>query len=75
LGGLKLVVLFLFGGQDDGCVYLVLEFCAGGNLASYIRSHGRVQQQTARKFMHQLGNFYLHFWFVEVLHLMAYNMN
>ncbi|XP_022632402.1 serine/threonine-protein kinase ATG1t isoform X4 [Vigna radiata var. radiata] len=42
--------------QDDGCLYLVLEFCAGGNLASYIRSHGRVQQQTARKFMHQLGS-------------------
>ncbi|RDY11252.1 Serine/threonine-protein kinase ATG1t, partial [Mucuna pruriens] len=41
--------------QDDGCVYLVLEFCTGGNLASYIQSHGRVQQQTARKFMQQLG--------------------
>ncbi|XP_027330175.1 serine/threonine-protein kinase ATG1t isoform X1 [Abrus precatorius] len=48
--------------QDDGCVYLVLEFCAGGNLASYIRSHGRVQQQTARKFMQQLGSG------LEVLH-------
>ncbi|KAJ1378261.1 Serine/threonine-protein kinase, active site [Sesbania bispinosa] len=42
--------------QADGCVYLVLEFCAGGNLASYIRRHGRVQQQTARKFMQQLGS-------------------
>lgn len=42
--------------QDDGCVYLVLEFCAGGNLSSYIQTHGRVQQQTARKFMQQLGS-------------------
>ncbi|XP_057418030.1 serine/threonine-protein kinase ATG1t [Lotus japonicus] len=42
--------------QADGCVYLVLEFCAGGNLASYIRCHGRVQQQTARNFMQQLGS-------------------
>lgn len=42
--------------QDDGCVYLVLEFCAGGNLASYIQNHGRVQQQIARKFMQQLGS-------------------
>eukprot|EP00256_Glycine_max_P062465 XP_014631939.1 serine/threonine-protein kinase ATG1t isoform X2 [Glycine max] len=41
--------------QYDGCVYLVLEFCAGGNLASYIQNHGRVHQQIARKFMQQLG--------------------
>ncbi|MED6119275.1 hypothetical protein PIB30_010199 [Stylosanthes scabra] len=41
--------------QDDGCAYLVMEFCAGGNLASYIRCNGRVQQQTARTFMQQLG--------------------
>ncbi|RYR33871.1 hypothetical protein Ahy_A10g048534 isoform B [Arachis hypogaea] len=42
--------------QYDGCAYLVMEFCAGGNLASYIRFHGRVQQQTARRFMQQLAN-------------------
>ncbi|KAL1290862.1 hypothetical protein HN51_059394 [Arachis hypogaea] len=42
--------------QYDGCAYLVMEFCAGGNLASYIRFHGRVQQQTARRFMQQLGS-------------------
>ncbi|XP_061353414.1 serine/threonine-protein kinase ATG1t-like [Gastrolobium bilobum] len=42
--------------QADQCVYLVMEFCAGGNLASYIRCHGRVQQQTAKKFMQQLGS-------------------
>jgi len=72
---MKLKQIVNFGSQDEGCVYLVLEFYARGNLASYIQSHGRVQQQTTRKFMHQLGNFYLHFWFVEVLHLMAYNMS
>ncbi|KAK7353618.1 hypothetical protein VNO80_19069 [Phaseolus coccineus] len=49
--------MFLFRGQDqdEGYLYLVLEFCAKGNLASYIQSHGSVQQQTARKFMHQVG--------------------
>ncbi|KAF5958918.1 hypothetical protein HYC85_000127 [Camellia sinensis] len=41
--------------QAEGCVFLVLEFCAGGDLASYIRLHGRVQEQVARKFMQQLG--------------------
>ncbi|GMH06678.1 hypothetical protein Nepgr_008518 [Nepenthes gracilis] len=41
--------------QVDGCIILVLEFCADGNLASYIRQHGNVQEQIAREFMHQLG--------------------
>ncbi|KAI9070621.1 hypothetical protein K1719_047419 [Acacia pycnantha] len=42
--------------QEDGFVYLVLEFCAGGNLASYIQRHGRVQQRIARKFMQHIGS-------------------
>ncbi|KAI5405083.1 hypothetical protein KIW84_052020 [Lathyrus oleraceus] len=42
--------------QGDGCVYLVLEFCTGGSLASYIQYHGRVRQLTATIFMQQLGS-------------------
>ncbi|XP_021300904.1 serine/threonine-protein kinase ATG1t [Herrania umbratica] len=41
--------------QFESCLFLVLEFCAGGDLASYIRHHGRVQEQIARRFMQQLG--------------------
>ncbi|XVF14960.1 hypothetical protein REPUB_Repub09cG0106300 [Reevesia pubescens] len=41
--------------QYESCLFLVLEFCAGGNLASYIQHHGRVQEQIARSFMKQLG--------------------
>ncbi|KAA8546986.1 hypothetical protein F0562_003415 [Nyssa sinensis] len=41
--------------QDQACIFLVLEFCAGGHLASYIRNHGRVQEQIARRFMQQLA--------------------
>ncbi|XP_019437229.1 PREDICTED: serine/threonine-protein kinase ATG1t [Lupinus angustifolius] len=52
----NIIRLIHFFQVDDGCVYLVLEFCAGGDLASYIRCHGRVQQETARKFMQQLGS-------------------
>nr|XP_048322585.1 serine/threonine-protein kinase ATG1t-like isoform X2 [Ziziphus jujuba var. spinosa] len=37
------------------CIFLVLEFCAGGNLASYINQHGRVQEQIVGRFMQQLG--------------------
>ncbi|GAY67198.1 hypothetical protein CUMW_254670 [Citrus unshiu] len=39
----------------ENCIFLVVEFCAGGNLSSYIRLHGRVPEQTARKFLQQLG--------------------
>ncbi|XP_021633712.1 serine/threonine-protein kinase ATG1t isoform X2 [Manihot esculenta] len=41
--------------QVESCIFLVLEFCNGGNLASYIRLHGRVQEEIARRFMQQLG--------------------
>ncbi|KAL9459413.1 hypothetical protein AB3S75_002753 [Citrus x aurantiifolia] len=41
--------------QAENCIFLVVEFCAGGNLSSYIRLHGRVPEQTARKFLQQLG--------------------
>ncbi|KAI3441038.1 Protein kinase domain-containing protein [Psidium guajava] len=41
--------------QANGCIYMVLEFCAGGDLASYVRLHGPVQEETARRFMQQLG--------------------
>ncbi|KAJ9170299.1 hypothetical protein P3X46_018418 [Hevea brasiliensis] len=41
--------------QVESCIFLVLEFCKGGNLASYIRLHGRVQEEITRRFMQQLG--------------------
>ncbi|XVF14964.1 hypothetical protein REPUB_Repub09cG0106700 [Reevesia pubescens] len=47
--------MIFFKFQYESCLFLVLEFCAGGNLASYIQHHGRVQEQIARSFMKQLG--------------------
>ena len=41
---------------EISCIFLVLEFCAGGNLASYINQHGRVQEQIVRRIMQQLGS-------------------
>lgn len=41
--------------KAESCIFLVLEFCAGGNLASFIQQNGRVQEQIARKFTQQLG--------------------
>lgn len=41
--------------EAENSIFLVLEFCDGGDLASYIRNHGRVQECVARKFMKQIG--------------------
>ncbi|GLU12529.1 hypothetical protein SLE2022_292020 [Rubroshorea leprosula] len=41
--------------QTENCMIMVLEFCAGGNLASYIQCHGRVQERIAQRFIQQLG--------------------
>lgn len=49
------IILLLDFFQVEGCVYLVLEFCAGGNLASYILQRCEVQERTANRFMRQLG--------------------
>ncbi|OIV95176.1 hypothetical protein TanjilG_21566 [Lupinus angustifolius] len=36
-------------------IYLVLEYCGGGDLAAYIRRRGKVSEATARHFMRQLA--------------------
>ena len=41
--------------QSPGKVYLVLEYCNGGDLSEYIKKHGRVSEATAQGFMQQLG--------------------
>ncbi|KAK9713289.1 hypothetical protein RND81_06G017300 [Saponaria officinalis] len=41
--------------QVGGSLFLVFEFCSEGSLASYIQRHGKVEEQIAREFMHQLG--------------------
>ncbi|XP_042493511.1 serine/threonine-protein kinase ATG1t-like isoform X2 [Macadamia integrifolia] len=41
--------------EVEACIYLVLEFCAGGNLASFLRKNGRIQESIVRRFTLQLG--------------------
>lgn len=43
--------------QTPGKIYIVLEYCEGGDLSVYIKRHGPVAQPTAKFFMRQLGNF------------------
>ncbi|CAA6656784.1 unnamed protein product [Spirodela intermedia] len=37
-------------------IYIVLEYCRGGDLSMYIQRHGRVPEATAKYFMQQLAN-------------------
>jgi len=41
--------------QGQNRIYLVLEYCAGGDLAAYIQRYGKVTEMVARHFMRQLG--------------------
>ncbi|CAN6587130.1 unnamed protein product [Malus baccata var. baccata] len=49
------IIRLLNAFQGESCIFMVLEFCDGGNLAAYIRQHGRVEEQIAKRFMQQLG--------------------
>jgi hypothetical protein len=44
-----------FPPQDGNRIYIVLEFCTGGDLGNYIRRYGRVSESTARYFLQQLA--------------------
>lgn len=41
--------------EGQNRIYLVLEYCAGGDLAAYIQLYGKVSEVVARHFMRQLG--------------------
>ncbi|XP_006393298.2 serine/threonine-protein kinase ATG1t [Eutrema salsugineum] len=41
--------------QDGELLIMVLEYCDGGTLSSYIQCHGRVEEHIARRFMKQIG--------------------
>ncbi|GAB4861490.1 hypothetical protein Ancab_036692 [Ancistrocladus abbreviatus] len=41
--------------ETEDRIYLVLEYCEGGDLAAYINRHGRVSEDVARHFMRQLA--------------------
>lgn len=49
-----LTVFFLLVKTNDR-IYLVLEYCGGGDLSAYIQRYGRVSESVARHFMRQLG--------------------
>ncbi|XP_008783542.2 serine/threonine-protein kinase ATG1a-like isoform X1 [Phoenix dactylifera] len=42
--------------QTEDKIFLVLEYCSGGDLAAYIQRRGRVSEAVARHFMRQLAS-------------------
>nr|GMC97587.1 serine/threonine-protein kinase ATG1c-like isoform X2 [Ipomoea batatas] len=45
------------GAQEPGKIYIVLEYCRGGDLSMYLQKrHGRIPETTAKHFMQQLAS-------------------
>ncbi|KAA8592784.1 hypothetical protein FQN60_018239 [Etheostoma spectabile] len=43
--------------EMGGCVYLVMEYCNGGDLAEYLHSKGTLSEDTIRVFLQQIADF------------------
>uniref|UniRef100_A0A0E0KBS3 Protein kinase domain-containing protein n=1 Tax=Oryza punctata TaxID=4537 RepID=A0A0E0KBS3_ORYPU len=50
---------FMRTATDGGKIYLVLEYCRGGDLHSYLQQHKRVSETVAKHFIQQLGKHFL----------------
>lgn len=44
--------------QTEDRIFLVLEYCDGGDLAAYIQRYGKVSEEVARHLMRQLGTLF-----------------
>ncbi|KAJ6873128.1 serine/threonine-protein kinase ATG1a isoform X3 [Populus alba x Populus x berolinensis] len=49
------IIRFLESIETEDRIFLVLEYCEGGDLAVYIQRHGKVTEAVARHFMRQLA--------------------
>ncbi|XP_022757643.1 serine/threonine-protein kinase ATG1a-like [Durio zibethinus] len=49
------IIHFFEAIQTADRIFLVLEYCDGGDLAAYIHKHGKVSEEVARHFMRQLA--------------------
>ena len=57
--------------QEKDRLYLVMEFCAGGDLAHFLRHVKRVPEATARHFMTQLAAGLRQMWSHHLVHVSA----
>lgn len=55
--------------QEKSKLYLIMEFCSGGDLAHYIRAHRGVPEATAQHFMQQLAAGLKEMWAHHLVHV------
>ena len=55
--------------QVGNRLYLVMEYCAGGDLAAYLAKHKRVSEETARGLMRQLAAGLKELWSHHLVHV------
>ena len=55
--------------QTSNRLYLVMEYCAGGDLAAYLARHKRVSEDTARYLMRQLAAGLKELWSHHLVHV------
>ena len=55
--------------QERNKLYLVMEFCAGGDLAHYLRAHRRAPEAVARHFLRQLAAGLQEMWAHHLVHV------
>ncbi|GAB4822348.1 hypothetical protein N2152v2_009394 [Parachlorella kessleri] len=54
--------------EEKSKLYLIMEYCAGGDLAHYIRAHKRVPEAVAQHFMQQLAAGLREMWSHHLVH-------
>jgi serine/threonine protein kinase len=55
--------------QAKSRLYLVMEYCGGGDLAGYIRQHKKTTEAVARSFIQQLGAGMKEMWLNNFVHV------
>ena len=57
------------GLQEKGRIFLVMEYCAGGDLAKFIRRTKRIPEATARALLRQLSAGLRELWSRNLVHV------
>lgn len=61
----------LSASQERDRLYLVMEYCSGGDVAKYIRKHKRIPETTARALLRQLSAGLKELWSRNLVHVRA----
>ncbi|XP_068168044.1 serine/threonine-protein kinase ULK1a isoform X2 [Antennarius striatus] len=54
--------------ESKGCVYLIMEFCNGGDLSEYLHRQGSLSEDTIRSFLQQIAEAMREMWTRDIIH-------